>query len=521
MLTNHKTAKKFNTSSVIKVGILFTGLTVSFLSAATVFLVSLTTPLSGYDAAYNMQVAYSLADEFIYAPNYHKIVYAPEITTNGAIQYLLAAAMSIFGERVGLSLVLAVVVFLLFVGTFALSRSSFIVLTTLFLFWSPFFSLSIQFLGEVFSAACIVFGLFFLFREKELPKVRFCFDYLPLITSGIFFSLATQTKLVSLLVVFPIALGAVLSQSTLGVHSYKTVPLKLLAILLPSIAFFVIGYVFSAWHSWQSIGAGENEFRRSSLTDFLMSHLRQTTSRENSAPWDYMSDSHIILPIMIASGAFLVIWSLWWTPLIFVVSAYLFTGGANDRRVFLFTLILLIIAASEYGRRSIRRMPGSGQDNGSKRTRSISALATASITLHLVLAFSSISNQEIVFQKTASSISALAKELSTGQFSSKHVIPASQASMIQNLKAIEDPILTSGWWQFPEYGIWGELEFHDRMDLDLPERLGSRERLYLLFDESINAWPETSVDLCSREIYRDDTIVLCLFRDDVPLNTLD
>jgi hypothetical protein len=324
------------------------------------------------------------------------------------------------------------------------------------------------------------------------------------------------------LIVVPIALGAILSQNKLGIHSNKSILIKLLAVWLPTIFFFVIGYAVSVWHSWESIGKRANDFKQSSLTEFLLSHLRQTTSRENSAPWDYISDPFIILPIMIVSASFLLIRSLWWTPLIVVIGSFLFTGGANDRRVFVFTLILLIIAATEYSRRSRRRTAATVQDyNGDQRTRSISALKTASTTLYLVLAFSSISTQEIVFQKTASSISALAKEVNSGGLSPNHLIPSSQASMIQKLRAIEDPILTSGWWQFPEYRIWGDFEFHDRMDLELPGRLGSPERIYLLFDESITAWPKTSIDLCSREVYRDETVVLCLFRDDLPLNTLE
>lgn len=79
-------------------------------------------------------------------------------------------------------------------------------------------------------------------------------------------------------------------------------------------------------------------------------------------------------------------------------------------------------------------------------------------------------------------------------------------------------VVTSGWWQFPSLSLEQHLQFYDRVN-PANAYLNRHSDVALLFDQGIRYWPFTSIAAnCGPLIYRDGPLVLCRYKNGVPLN---
>jgi hypothetical protein len=484
----------------------------SVLSAWTAF----TSPLAGFDSAYNLQVTESLRTNFIYSSKYHPLILNPEITTNGLVQYLTAIFINVLGERIGLSVALGLFSFTMLASVLMYSRTAFLFVSLLFMGWRMMFQLSTQFLGEIFSLAMLILMVSVLKRIGADSSTKIKQETM-IALAGIFLALAAQTKLLAGVVGLLIVFGLLIRPKELGKKSINASSKTFLKLAGWASFSFVGFYVFSYTHSVIFASMQSIEVDSSNLLMFVLQHIYQgvVQGAQPQVPFDYLESAVVMISMLITASSLLLNRSWSWLPLVLIAFSYMFTSGANERRVFLFIAVIFILAVGEA--KFKRSQSGLVLVRRDWRTKSIEKflLLTLFVLVFLQLIFSTYGKSGPISMFSANFDRVEKLSYSLGQ---KYLVPNEYQEIVRLIGDAPGPILTSGWYQFPEIQLWSGKVFFDRMDSGTPDLLGPHQRMFLLFSPKILAWPTTPMELCGEVIYSSIDLTFCEFNSEFPLS---
>ena len=491
-----------------------------------VFFAAYVQPLD-HDGSFNLQVAKSLANNFVYQSTYYpRYIYDGCVTTNGFIQYLAALDFRLFGDRLGLAITLALITTFPLIACLRYSLKTFAAFVVLMISYPLFVVLMTSFWGEIAALGFLMLGASFtrlkLRNSQSSPGL-----FSNTVGSAICYGLAISTKLIVAIALPLILFGLFYTSRRFDKILFVTAIRNTVSTYLLSMIVFILVFYVSVFHSEVFLvifGQSVSDFVSDpGLLKFIEGHFSQ--AREHIGFSTMLSfdafDSGWLLPLFFASLALLVYASLGWVPFAISVIILLTIGGLNDRRLFLFIIPGILLAADytfcEAGRffQAVRKY----------------RYNVVSIVLNIIVL--SIWIYALVYSDSPAGLAAQLDSpftlLKTKFDSAKHsleqlaqgnnnfVVTQSEIDVAEAIKRANAPVITSGWWQFPALQLFSKTSYYDRMDPSVPSHLQGTHPL-LLIDPANKAWPETSVQMCTRIIIETPDHVLCYYDMKLPLN---
>jgi hypothetical protein len=491
-----------------------------------VFIVSYMRPL-GFDDAFNLQVAKSLSDSFIYQSTYYpRYIYDYRITTNGLMQYITALGLNVAGNRIALSTTLGIISIFSLLAVLKYSSRSFLALVVLLVSYPGLSGLMTTYLGEIFSLGFIFLGSFFI--RRRLPAAQSLTLRGNILPAALCFGLAISTKLIAA-VLIPFFVFALLYPS--GRIEWRNIfyaVVDSLKVYTLAILFFVLFFYVSVLHS-QLVMAGSgremSELLVSSpgLLKFVQHHFWQQSTGSSYMLKSWAFSTIWIFPLVCASLFLLFVASPGWIPFAVFLVAFLLVGGMHERRIFLFIVPPVLFAADfaavkaeELRARlsfsaAFRRIPhaafllvlGYALGSGLQRTPPLVPLKSS---------FDSTSTFSLVWPQLE-----YLKGMFAGPRSNDFVVKDSISKSYEAVAIQRSPIIVSSWWQFPDLQLRSGVSFYDRMDPGVSSRLKGASPL-LLFNPQLRDWPETSIGMCTEIVVDLPDLVLCRYDASLPLN---
>lgn len=493
----------------IKVGFIL----LSLFALICVFVTAMTKELS-YDAAFNLQIAKSLASDLVYSSTYNPgYIHDYRVTTNGLLQYLCALLLSVFGNRLGLALTLTLVAAAFFYAAKKYSPAAWLLCITIVFTSANFSDQLTSFMGEITSMVFVILGLHTLSNRTAARS-----DTAAIVMAGVFFGFATTTKLISGVVVPFLAFGACATHDPkLTWPNFKSTTVRAIQVSIIALAVFVAEFYFSTFISQLMVKfahAGSAEIPPSApgLWKFIEHHFWQGSTSPKEMMLHLGSFSNAVtLPLIFIAIGLLLSFSLFWSPLVLLIACLLISGMYERRAIPIF--FPLMLAGAWVASKKLEEMK---ERNGKfSISGGLPVLYIAAI-LFLVV--------PQLFQKDIRKALALnpdeVSQLLALNRSDFQIFPADQRvlSMASIIKAAPEKVLTSGWWQFPEYQLASGKHFYDRTAPEPVALLQGKPDLLLLFDKSSAWYPETSMELCSSVVKEIENLVLCRFKPGTRLN---
>jgi len=469
------------------------------------------TPIE-YDGAYNFQVSQSLHENFSYKPRYvPATIYDARVTTNGPLQYLMSAAINLFGLDLGRSIALGTIAGLMAVTIFLYSIHSFFLYCLLLLFWPNFVWIHVNFWGEAFSITTIIAGFIawerwysYVIVHKTSERAAHFHFYrsLYLLLNGLAFGFAMSTKLMAapaiLLLLFCLVVYK-LSEKQETTHDILDPSLWVHLFLFPcgiAITIFILQFIISILHS-----GGYPGTIWPTLKIFVLSHVQQAehTATMLKAMRQVQVDSIPSIIVLILLLLLLRKHIIFILPGI-AITGLLFVGNFNIRRIMVLMLPLMLQAVKEICL------------HNSQKTRNTIANFWPILGSGIILSIGTIAcNRPPVLAKIISKFDL------EGAPPHQSCYPGKERknydmSLIPTLNSLPGPIFTSGWFQFPEISLRTTKVFYDRFAAVNSRLLHSDEVSFILFDSDGPEDKKTEQELCGTILYRDASLVLCQYR---------
>ncbi|WP_039784811.1 hypothetical protein [Herbaspirillum huttiense] len=498
---------KINT--LFKVGIIL----ISLSALVLVFTAGMTQDVS-FDAAFNLQVAKSISHDLVYASTYNpSYINDYRITTNGPLQYLCALLLTIFGDRLGLALTLTLVAFFFLYSAKKYSSLAWLLCITIIFTSATFSDQLTSFLGEITALGFLILGLHTI---SNAPLSRN--EAATLAMGSVFFGFAISTKLISGVVIPFLAFGVcALHQPKLTWANFTSTTVRAIAVSLGALGVFIASFYFSSFTSEllvKFLHAGSLDMPPTApgLGKFIEHHFwqRSTAAGRYMLHLDSFSNP-LTLPLIFLASALLLVSSIFWAPLV-LLCGYILISGMDERRIMLIYFPLLL-AAAWYASKQLRQV--SETRNQFITSRIMPAAFVATTLLLIAPQIMQKGTRPGLFLQTDKFEKLLS--LKRSDLASFPVNP-DIIRMSQIISATPGKVLTSGWWQFPEYQLASGRNFYDRTAPAPAEQLKGRADLLLLFDKSFKWYPETSIALCSDVIAEMGDLVFCRFKPDTRLN---
>jgi len=472
-----------------------------------------------FDSAFNFQVAQSLQKNFSYETRYvPSKVYHDKVTTNGPIQYFMAAMIGLFDLDLGRSIALGIIAGMAAVTIFLYSRQSFALYCLLLLFWPSFFVLHTFFLGEVFTNTMIIAGLIAWERwsdefMRHLPsqdRISCLWNTPSLWLSSVAFGVAISTKLlaapVTLLLLFCLAVYKLGGRGrTWPERRTRNDFLWVTWFLLPcSIALVIFGLQFSTsiLHS-----GGHLDTIWPTLKLFVMSHFHQAESAAANTATRWWPTLESIPALIVLLGLLVLLLRKHVIFLLagIVVAALLFVGRLDLRRLMPLIVPIMLLAAKE----------SHSYSPGTTKLRLIDIHHSPLLAASIILFFGTfLANQPIYLLKRLSQFTLSGVEHNLLYISKKTAEPRKEydISLISTIKALPGRVFTSGWNQYPEISLRAHTVFYDRFAPENSPLLHNNEPCFLLLFSSEDPTDlSTEHDICGQILYRDNSLILCQY----------
>lgn len=485
--------------------------------AINVFFVSYIQPLS-FDDSYNLQIAKSLANNFVYQSSYFpRYIYDHRITTNGAMQYLGALNLKVFGDRIGLGLTLSIVVVFMLGSCLKYSVKTFSAAIVLLVSYPLFNELIATFLGEICALGFLLLGAHFT-RKKLLTTEASSYRNIDLF-EAMSYGLAISTKLVLVVILPFILIGLYCSAKRLEPKALIEAVLWTTVTYLWSVLVFVAFFYFSCLHSQVSLilfGRDASEFIVSEpgFWRFVKHHFWQQGALSNENMLNFHSYSRVwVLFLLIASAVLLVRVSIGWIPFVLLTLLMLAFGHMHERRLFLVIAPAFLLSVD-------RIFANFGEAKFSPFRLSSFARFVPDISVLIIWCYVLISGLHAGMPSSlmASRFDATKDKLFQWRANeNSFVLRAQSMEVLKTLQQDTTPVVTSGWWQYPDLQLVLGRSFYDRMDSGVAVYLKQTPAL-LLFDPTNKSWPETSIEMCSEVLVSKPGIVLCRYKTGLPLN---
>ena len=495
-----------------------------FYVGLNVFLVIYFQPIQ-FDDSYNLEVAKSLSKYFIYQSTYYpRYIYDFRITTNGLIQYIAAFNIKMFGDRTGLALTLALISVFTLGALLKYSWKTFFAALALLLSYFYFSYLLTLFLGEMSALGFIFLGAYFTNRQISKPEDSSLVRH-SLLMSSVCYGLAISTKLISGIVLPFIVFGLFYNSRSIDkrllIHAIKNTAI----VYVISLVFFVFMFYFTVLHSQVFLNLEPNtnpDIPTLSLgiIKFVRHHFFQQSgaSEYMLKTQDFSNDW--IFPLLILSLLIMIISSYGWIPFAVITILLIGFSGMNERRLFLFITPVLLIASC-YILTDIK---------GYFATRK-GFLQYFNVTMNIMIACVWVYALINGFQRVTPLFSQtyslylnhswpkfnFAQNSSFGSDYNDFIVGDTDKKVIEAINNEKSPVIVNGWWQYPQLQLRSNISFYDRSVSSVAKQLQGTSPL-LLFDPSINSWPETSIKMCSRVIIELPNVILCYYDTSLPLN---
>lgn len=473
----------------------------------------------GFDDAFNLQPAKSLAERFIYQSTYYpRHIYDYRITTNGPIQYVAALGLGLFGERAGLAATVALLTAFAMWASLTYSARAFAAALVLFVAYPTFNQLSCTFFGEITALGLLLLGMHFTRKlaSSDDPGERLRAQR----ASGIAYGLAISTKLVVGVFVPFMLIGLLLPAGPF--NRARTLTALRAALAAYGVALLVFAGLFyaSVAHSQVALvatGRDSADFLvdNPGLLRFVKYHFWQHAAvtsgnmlspRSYSAPW--------VLPLLFASMALLAVRSRGWIPLVAFTLFLIVQGHLHERRLF-FAVVPILLIAADLVLRDIR----AGDLRHSVRRRAAPAHVLGfALAAGWLWILGSVGAQGVSASLGSVRFERLRTQLlQAGTTDNRFVIRREWVEVAEAIRSQELPIITSGWFQFPGLQLRSRRSFYDRTAPEVAALLRDRPVL-LLFDPDNRTWPETSTAMCARTVASGPEVHLCEYDMKLPLD---
>jgi|GEM_PF-3371833 len=485
-----------------------------------------------FDDSFNLQVAKSLADRFIYQSTYFpRFIYDSRLTTNGVMQYFTSLNFYLFGERIGLSIALAIIaiITLWFLSRFSL-RVFFGAVFLLLVY--PFFNESmLRFLGEFFALGFVMGGSYYVRRQvssiADGHKV-----FLNAILASLCFGLAVSTKFI-VAPFLPFILFGLYFETTSIKKTFFLEALKnTTQVLLMSFSVFILLYYISVFHSQivlMIFGDPAQDFPVSSLgiVEFVRHHFWQESVQQPVEMFRIKSFSQVwVLPLFLSSLLVLCFFSVGWVPMAVVLFWILLQGHLNERRMFLFVVPTFFFACDCV-------LKEIGHSLKEKKKLVALGFAAPSILFLCVCTYALYdcfykypsetkmypnlkycSQYSLLFPTLDSAL----KQVSEADKNENVFIGTDGLREIAQVIQKENvPVIASGWWQCPDLQLLSKRSFYDRMQPSVSDYLKGK-KMILVFDSKNICWPETSKEMCTEILIDTPNLTLCYYDSRYPLN---
>lgn len=482
-----------------------------------VFFVAYVQPI-GFDDSFNLQIAKSLANNFIYQSTYYpRYIYDYRITTNGIIQYLAAFDIKLFGDRLGLAFTLTLIAVSSLAACLRYSWKAFVASVVLLISYPSFSILMTVFFGEIATLGFLMLGAHFTRRQAESSELS---SGNPLNIGGsvICYGLAISTKLIAAVALPFILFGLFYTSRHFERNLFYSAMKKTVSIYILSIIVLILLFYISLLHSQFFLEVpGQNSLNVFVSTPGLLRFIEHHFWQQSVATSDMLGFSAFsvpwLLPLFLASLILLIHSSRGWIPFAIIAVILLAKSGMNERRLFLFIVPGLLFAADYIFIKTNKFIKGNEKIYILifKNASSILALSIwiGALGMGLYSTSFSLFKPKLSFIKDISVTSLMNKD--------SFVIRKPGIDVVKVIKEENSPVLTSGWWQFPDLQIFSDISFYDRMDVNVEKYLKGSP-LLLLFDPTNKSWPETSTQLCSRVVIETPEHVLCYYDNKFPLN---
>ena len=498
------------------------------------FFVSYVQPI-GFDDAFNLQIAKSLSEYFIYQSTYYpRFIYNHQVTTNGLIQYLAAFDIKLFGDRFGLALTLSLISIFTLGTLLKYSWKTFVAVVALLVSY-PFINLLMTaFKGEISALGFMFLGAYYtkrhISKSEESGLIRHS-----LLMSSVCYGLAISTKLISGVVLPFFVFGLYYSSTNFdkrkSINAFKNTSIAYVL----SLVIFALIFYFSTLHSQLFLILYENTnsdipVSNLGLIKFIQDHFFQQSSVTDFMLKTDAFSVNWLLPLIFSSLLLLVVSSCGWIPFAIIVTLIIAVGNLNERRLFLFFAPAILIASCYIF--SELKSYLEERRNYSCYANLVSSFVVISIWMYALvvgfqkmpLSFAESPNNNrcplfSYFSLAWPNLSYAKKSIScTGSHCNNFVVGDPGEKVIEAIRNEKSPVIVSGWWQYPELQLSSKISFYNRIESSgIAKKLQGASPL-LLFNPSIKSWPETSIKMCSRVIIELPDVVLCYYDISLPLN---
>ena len=467
------------------------------------------TPID-FDGAMHFQVAESLRDNFTYKSRYEpSTVYYPKITTNGPLQYFMAAMISLFGLDKGRSLALGTVAGMAAGIVFLYSWRSFILYSLLIVFWPMFFAVHTLFLGEVFAISMMMAGFMNwerwsqeVYRTKPIiNNWKIILSSPSLLYSGLFLGIAISTKLFAapaiLLLLFCIAID---QHIRLPGRNYHTVAIIIAIPYLLSVVIFIFQLCIATLHSGVDITTSF-----AILKKFVESHMMQSRiiSLRNVNYILALRDQWVIVIAYLAISLFMLRNHTVMTLTVFASVVLTLWFNLNQRRIMPLTVPVMLISMKISYKKPL--------DNDIDNNNIINRYCLIAVVAIILMLGDVLSLTPITIINKLLNFSLKGASHNVARISRQPGDRVYNKTLLPLLKSLDGPVFTSGWWQYPEIALRTGMIFYDRFSPANKRLLLNANRSFLLFSSKNQEDRLTERNLCGNILYRDGSLVLCRF----------
>lgn len=468
-------------------------------------------PHIDFNAAYNLQIAQSIGNDFCYCTTYSPKTIFGLSSANGAIQYVGAFFFAVTHNDPDVAVrgTATVGTLLLVLALLALEPWLVVVGAILFFAWPTEFSLSLGFFGEIWGLAFAIFGIAVLRRMKMPAEMPALLRSRGFILACVCFGIAMEGKLLIVAafgpIVFAIAYAKIVQPSYREWPQFLNVVRAALVATVSAIAGFAVLYLlvaFSVVHSTHNLfdtgainqayngyvgfmfaqGAGQSE-------PDLIGHISSRIAHFGSPMvlWLFFAAALVLLYANWTYALFIALSLLMWLKL-----------GDNEYHVVMSFYLTIVMGALE-AQALLRRF-------ALGRGLSVVKIDAAAAALALIVVLSFLSRVHFAGAAMANDSPPLSAD-------GRRIVDTSSgaynytAKLVKAIKA-QRYIATSGWWQFPELSLREHLYFYDRTAPSTV--LLPKDQVALLIDKTNVSAPVTSIrENCGSIIYAEGPIVLC------------
>ncbi|MGZ3693098.1 MAG: hypothetical protein ACXWQO_02605 [Bdellovibrionota bacterium] len=454
-----------------------------------------------FDDSLNMQTSVTLAYEFIYRSLYRPAeIYGFSVSTNGPVQYVMATAVKLFGMDTAREVVLNLFFFSFLCALFSVSSLAMMVFSALLLIWPTYLNSTVVFLGELPVLGFCLWGIFFIEKWKQKRQRR------DIYLAGILFGFALSTKFITIFLL-PFLMAILIWEG----KRLKEIWRELSICLGVALSVFVVGYYFSVLHSfvmlhfWGMAKELDAPYWHG-LFDFILQHF--LTPRERGQPTWPLSSAFLFSPwlyVFFLGCAPVAIYKNRAMILLWLLVAVLFAfSGLNERRMLPFLFFPIFFGCFYFSQLWMNL-----------RYRKGTMAQVLVMAIFVICGLFSFWQSSDLAARTFENASYYKPTSAEVIFFRKY------GRIAEVIETAEYPIITGGWWQFPQISLRSGTVFYDRMRPENYAALKKAKKVYLLFREDLaRYWPYTTKKLCGHIVFEEKGNTLCEFNRNLPFDKI-